>query len=82
MEILREIRKKMTSAGIDEREARAIALLLMEKVAGLDSAAALLAEADKPLVGKDGSDVKERLSECAAKVASGIAVQDVLGEAD
>ena len=82
MEILREIRKKMTSAGIDEREARAIALLLMEKVAGLDSAAALLAEADKPLVGKDGSDVKERLSECAAKVASGIPVQHVLGEAD
>ena len=82
MEILREIRKKMTSAGIDEREARAIALLLMEKVAGLDTAAALMADADKPLAGKDGSDVRERLSECAAKVASGIPVQHVLGEAD
>ena len=82
MEIFREIRKKMTSAGIDEREARAIALLLMEKVAGLDTAAALMADADKPIVGKDGVDVRERLSECAAKVASGSPVQHVLGEAD
>lgn len=82
MEMLRYIRTQITSAGIDEREARAIAMLLMEKVAGLDSAAALLAEADKPLVDKDGTDVRERLLGCAAKVASGMPVQHVLGEAD
>lgn len=82
MEMLRYIRTQMTSAGMDEREARAIALLLMEKVAGLDTAAALLAEVDKPLVDKDGTDVRERLRECAAKVASGMPVQHVLGEAD
>lgn len=82
MEMLRYIRTQMTSAGMDEREARAIALLLMEKVAGLDTAAALMADADKPLVDKDGTDVRERLCECAAKVASGMPVQHVLGEAD
>ena len=82
MEMLRYIRTQMTSAGMDEREARAIALLLMKKVAGLDTAAALMADADKPLVDKDGTDVRERLRECAAKVASGMPVQHVLGEAD
>lgn len=78
----RNIRQRLAYSGMEAGEARAVALLLMEKICGMDTAAALLAPADWGR--EDGSHVEEgkRLSEAVDRVANGEPVQYVLGEAD
>ena len=74
--IYREIKALLTEGGMPEGEARAVALMLLEKVAGLPTAKALIA---------DGNDLlcrRQSLLELAARVAQGEPVQYVLGEAD
>ncbi len=74
--IYREIKALLTEGGMPEGEARAVALMLLEKVAGLPTAKALIA---------DGNDLlcrRQTLLELAARVAQGEPVQYVLGEAD
>ena len=74
--IYREIKALLTEGGMPEGEARAVALMLLEKVAGLPTAKALIA---------DGNDLlcrRQSLFELAARVAQGEPVQYVLGEAD
>ena len=74
--IYREIKALLTEGGMPEGEARAVALMLLEKVAGLPTAKALIA---------DGNDLlcrRQTLLELAARVAKGEPVQYVLGEAD
>ncbi len=63
-------------SNMPEGEAKAVALMLLEKVAGLPTAKALIA---------DGNDLlcrRQSLLELAARVAKGEPVQYVLGEAD
>jgi len=74
--IYREIKALLTEGGMPEGEAKAVALMLLEKVAGLPAAKALIA---------DGNDLlcrRQTLLELAARVAKGEPVQYVLGEAD
>ena len=76
MELYRHIRDVLCEGGMDAGEARAVALLLLEKVCGMTTAEALTA------VG-DGDDGKwGRLLEMARRVGGGEPVQYVLGEAD
>lgn len=74
--IYREIKTILTEGNLSEGEAKAIALMLLEKVAGLPTAKALIA------VGKDLLCRRQTLLELAARVAKGEPVQYVLGEAD
>ena len=74
--IYREIKKILTDGNLSEGEAKAIALLLLERVAGLPTAKALIAD------GKDLLCRRQSLLELAARVAKGEPVQYVLGEAD
>ncbi len=74
--IYREIKKILTDGNLSEGEAKAIALLLLERVAGLPTAKALIAD------GKDLLCRRQTLLELAARVAKGEPVQYVLGEAD
>ncbi len=62
---------------MDAREARAVAMLLMERVAGL-TPAGVLAGRDEAL----GADVARRVAAMARRVAQGEPVQYVLGAAD
>ena len=74
--IYREIKALLTEGGMPEGEARAVALMLLEKVAGLPAAKALIA---------DGNDLlcrRQTLLELAARVAQGEPIQYVLGETD
>ena len=59
MDLLRDVRTIIASGGIEERESRAIARILIEKVAGMDVVEALLTPADQPLIGKDGRDMRD-----------------------
>ena len=71
-----EIKGLLMEGNMSEGEARAVALMLLEKVAGLPTAKALIA---------DGNDLlcrRQSLLELAARVAQGEPVQYVLGEAD
>ena len=74
--IYREIKAILTEGHLAEGEAKAIALLLIERVAGLPAAKALIAD------GKDLLCRRQSLLELAARVAKGEPVQYVLGEAD
>ena len=74
--IYREIKTLLTEGNMPEGEAKAVALMLLEKVAGLPTAKALIA---------DGNDLlcrRQTLLELAARVAQGEPIQYVLGEAD
>ena len=71
-----EIKGLLMEGNMSEGEAKAVALMLLEKVAGLPTAKALIA---------DGNDLlcrRQTLLELAARVAKGEPVQYVLGEAD
>ncbi len=71
-----EIKGLLMEGNMSEGEAKAVALMLLEKVAGLPTAKALIA---------DGNDLlcrRQSLLELAARVAQGEPVQYVLGEAD
>ena len=71
-----EIKGLLMESNMPEGEAKAVALMLLEKVAGLPTAKALIA---------DGNDLlcrRQTLLELAARVAQGEPVQYVLGEAD
>ena len=70
------IRKELCNAGIESGEARAIALLLLEKVCGLTTAEALMADIE------DAADGGTKVLEMAKRVANGEPVQYVIGEAD
>ena len=74
--IYREIKTILTEGNLAEGEAKAIALLLLERVAGLPTAKALIAD------GKDLLCRRQSLLKLAARVAKGEPVQYVLGEAD
>ena len=74
--IYREIKKILTDGNLPEGEAKAIALLLLERVGGLPAAKALIA---------DGNDLlcrRQSLLELAARISQGEPVQYVIGEAD
>ena len=70
------IRTTLCASGIEAGEARAVSLLLLEKVCGLTVAEALIAET--------GSNTKEEdiVVKMAERIAAGEPVQYVLGEAD
>ena len=71
-----EIKGLLMESNMPEGEAKAVALMMLEKVAGLPTAKALIA---------DGNDLlcrRQSLLELAARVAQGEPVQYVLGEAD
>ena len=70
------IKKMLCGSGVDEGEAKAVALLLLEKVCGLTVAEALMADVEG--VGNDG----KRAMEMAKRVSGGEPVQYVLKEAD
>lgn len=70
------IRKVLCDGGMGNGEAKAVALLLMEKVCGLTVAEALVAE--MPAAG----DERERVLAMARRVAEGEPVQYVVGTAD
>ena len=74
--IYREIKTLLTEGNMPEGEAKAVALMLLEKVAGLPTAKALIA---------DGNDLlcrRRTLHELATRVAQGEPIQYVLGETD
>ena len=74
--VYRDIRQVLLHGGMEEGEAKAVALLLLEKVTGLPAAKALIADA------QDLNCPKEDLLTLAARIAQGEPVQYVLGEAD
>jgi len=74
--IYREIKAILTQGNLSEGEAKTIALMLLEKVAGLPAAKALIAD------GKDLLCRRQSLLELAARISKGEPVQYVLGEAD
>lgn len=73
--IYRTIRTILTQGGMEEGEARAIALLMLEKVCGMSVAEALTGS------GKEAGH-EEALQELATRIAKGEPVQYALGEAD
>ena len=73
--IYKTIRTTLAQGGMEEGEARAIALLLLEKVCGMSVAEALTGSAKE--IGHE-----EALQAMAARIAQGEPVQYVLGEAD
>ena len=75
----RTIKQQLMDSGMDGGEARAVALLLMEKICGMDTAAALMAPADW---GKDNADEACRLHKALGRILKGEPVQYALGEAD
>ncbi len=78
----RNIKQQLIDSGMDAGEARAVTLLILEKVCGMDTVSALLASSDW---GKaDGEHAAEgmRLREVVDKIVGGEPVQYALGEAD
>lgn len=73
--IYKTIRTTLAQGGMEEGEARAIALLLLEKVCGMSVAEALTGSGKE--IGHE-----EALQAMAARIAQGEPVQYVLGEAD
>ena len=74
--IYSEIKKILTDGNLPEGEAKAIALLLLERVGGLPAAKALIAD------GKDLLCRRQSLLELAARISQGEPVQYVIGETD
>ena len=74
--LYKDLKTVLQKGNIPEGEAKAIALMLLEKVAGLPTAKALIAD------GKDLLCRRQSLFELAARVAQGEPVQYVLEEAD
>ena len=74
--IYRELKTILTEGNMPEGEAKAVALMLLEKVAGLPAAKALIADGNNLLCRR------QNLLELAARVAQGEPVQYVLGETD
>ena len=83
MTLYHELKHTLMQGGIEEGEAKAIALLLLEKVAGMTTAEALTAE---PIdnIGTIGTieTTSSHLISLARRIAQGEPVQYVLGEAD
>ena len=75
-EMYRETRRLLKTGGMEEGEAKAVALLLMEKVCGLTVEAVLRGEE------VESEEMAERLRGCAKRVAEGEPVQYVLGVAE
>lgn len=73
--IYRTIRTILTQGGMEEGEARAIALLMLEKVCGMSVAEALTGSYKE-------TGHEEALQEMATRIAKGEPVQYVLGDAD
>lgn len=73
--IYRTIRTTLSQGGMEEGEARTIALLLLEKVCGMSTAEALSGS-------EKGDGHEAELKEMAERIARGEPVQYVLGEAD
>ena len=73
----RDIKTELTSKGMDEGEAKAIALLLMEKVCGMNVTEVLTGCDDTTRTPQE-----QQALDMAAQVAQGTPVQYVLGEAD
>lgn len=73
--IYRTIRTILTQGSMEEGEARAIALLMLEKVCGMSVADALTGSCKE-------TGHEEALLDMAARIAKGEPVQYVLGEAD
>lgn len=76
MNIYRDIKNILTDGNMPEGEAKAVALLLLERVAGLPTAKALIAD------GKSMLCRRQTLLEMAARISQGEPVQYVLGETD
>lgn len=74
MNIYREIKSILTAGNMPEGEAKAIALLLLEKVAGLPTAKALIAD------GKDIDCRRQNILELATRISEGVPVQYAIGE--
>ena len=74
MNIYRDIKNILTDGNMPEGEAKAVALLLLERVAGLPTAKALIAD------GKSMLCRRQTLLEMAARISQGEPVQYVLGE--
>ena len=69
------MKRVLREGGMEDGEARAVVLLLLEKVCGWSAAEALMAE-------DDGSEEGKRVMEMVRRVAKGEPVQYVLGEAE
>lgn len=74
MNIYREIKSILTAGNMPEGEAKAVALLLLEKVAGLPTAKALIAD------GKDIDCRRQNILELATRISEGVPVQYAIGE--
>lgn len=73
--LLRDMREVLTLGGTETGEARAVAMLLLERVAGLTTAEVLMGTSVAP-------QLQEQLMRMAARVAEGEPVQYVMGEAE
>jgi len=76
MNIYRDIKTILTEGNMPEGEAKAVALLLLEKVAGLPAAQALFAD------GKSLLCRRQNLLDMASRISQGEPVQYVIGETD
>lgn len=78
----RKIKQQLIGSGVDAGEARAVTLLIMEKVCGMDTASALLAPSDWGKSDGEHAAEGQRLREVVDKIVGGEPVQYALGEAD
>ena len=78
----RKIKQQLMGGGMDAGEARAVTLLIMEKVCGMDTASALLAPCDWGKADGEHAAEARRLREAVDKIVGGEPVQYALGEAD
>lgn len=78
----RKIKQQLIGSGMDAGEARAVTLLIMEKVCGMDTASALLAPCDWGKADGEHAAEGKRLCEVVGKIVGGEPVQYALGEAD
>ncbi|MBR6036988.1 MAG: peptide chain release factor N(5)-glutamine methyltransferase [Bacteroidaceae bacterium] len=76
MNLYREIKNILTEGGMPDGEAKAIALMLLERVLGLPTAKALIAD------GKSMLCRRQNILGLAARISQGEPVQYVLGETD
>ena len=76
MNIYRDIKTILTKGNMPEGEAKAVALLLLERVAGLPTAKALIAD------GKSLLCRRQNLLDMASRISQGEPVQYVIGETD
>lgn len=78
----RTIRQRLIDSGMEAGEARAVTLLVMEKVCGMDTTAALLAPCDWGRPDGEHAAAGARLREVTERIVNGEPVQYALGEAD